>query len=229
MSLPMTARRHRLGDPVGDRVAGLAEQHPRRVLDRGLRLDRGVGDDLGDPVLAVLLRGVADHLAAPALVEVHVDVGHRDALGVEEPLEDQLVLDRVEVGDAQDVGDQRAGRRPAAGAAPDADRLGVLDEVGGDQEVAGEAHLDDDAELVVGLLAVLLGDAVREPHVQPPLDLLDQPGLLALALGDGRARHQVLALGEVDVHPLGDRQRVVARLRELARPTGARISAGDLR
>ena len=113
--------RHGLGDPVGHRVAGLAEQHPGRVLDRGLRLDRGVGDDLRDPVLAVLLGGVADHLAAPALVEVHVDVGHRDALGVEEPLEDQLVLDRVEVGDAQRVRDQRAGRRPAAGAAPDAD------------------------------------------------------------------------------------------------------------
>ena len=109
--------RHRLGDAVGHRVAGLAEEHPRRVLDRGLRLDRGVGDDLRDPVLAVLLGDVADHLAAPALVEVHVDVGHRDALGVEEPLEDQLVLDRVEVGDAQDVGDERARRRPAAGAA----------------------------------------------------------------------------------------------------------------
>ena len=106
--------RHGLGDAVGHRVAGLTEQHPGRVLDRRLGLDRGVGDDLGDPVLAVLLGGVADHLAAPALVEVHVDVGHRDALGVEEPLEDQLVLDRVEVGDAR-ARRPPASRRPSRG------------------------------------------------------------------------------------------------------------------
>ena len=215
--------RHGLGDAVGHRIAGLPEQHPGRVLDRRLGLDRGVGDDLGDAVLAVLLRGVADHLAAPALVEVHVDVGHRDALGVEEPLEDQLVLDGVQVGDAERVGHQRAGGRAAAGTAPDAHRLGVLDEVGHHQEVAGEPHLDDDRDLVVGLLAVAVGDAVREPRVQPPLDLLDQPALLALAGGHGGPGHQVLALGEGHVHPLGDQQRVVAGLREDRIPLGAHL------
>ena len=137
--------RHRLGDAVGHRVAGLPVEHPCRVLDRGLRLDRGVGDDLGDLLLAVLLGGVADHLAAPALVEVHVDVGHGDALGVEEPLEDQLVVDRVQIGDAQDVGHQRAGGAAAAGAHAQVDRARVVEQVGRDQEVARVAHLHDDA------------------------------------------------------------------------------------
>ena len=41
-------RRERLGDPVAERV-GEAED-PGRVLDRGLGLDRAVGDDLGDLV-----------------------------------------------------------------------------------------------------------------------------------------------------------------------------------
>ena len=44
--------------------------------------------------------------------------GMDDALGVEEPLEDQAVRDRVQVGDAQRVGDQRAGRRAPARARP---------------------------------------------------------------------------------------------------------------
>ena len=206
-------RRHRLGDPVADGV-GHAE-HPGGVLHRLLGLDGAVGDDLGDPLLAVGLGGVADHVAAPALVEVEVDVGHRDALGVEEPLEQQLVLDRVELGDAHRVGDQRAGGRPTARADPDAVALGVLHQVGGDQEVAREAHLAHHADLVLGLLAVRLGDAVREAGVQAALDLLDQPGVLALALGHGEPGHQVRALVELHVHPLGDRQGVVAGLREV--------------
>ena len=82
-------RRHHLGDLLAhrERVA----EHPGGVLDRLLGLDRAVGDDLRDPVVAVLLADVADDLAAPALVEVDVEVGHRDAVGVEEPLEDQPV------------------------------------------------------------------------------------------------------------------------------------------
>ena len=102
-------RRHRLGDllPHREREA----EHPGGVLDRLLGLDRAVGDDHRHAVVAVLLGDVADHLAAAALVEVDVEVGHRHALGVEEPLEDQAVLQRVEVGDPHRVRAHRARRR----------------------------------------------------------------------------------------------------------------------
>ena len=216
-------RRHRLGEPLphGERVA----EHAGGVLEGGLGLDRAVGDDLGDPLLAVALGGVADHLGAPALVEVHVDVGHRDALGVEEPLEQQAVAHRVELGDPQGVGDQRTGGRPTARADADADALGVVDEVGGHQEVAGEAHLADDAHLVGGLVAAVLRHAVREPVGQAALDLLDQPRLLGLPLGHREAGHEVAALGELHVAALGDQQGVVARLGMLG-PERAHLLGG---
>ena len=206
--------RHRLGDPVAhrERVA----EDPRGVLDRLLGLDGAVGDDHRDPVVAVLVGDVADHLAAPALVEVDVEVGHRDAVGVEEPLEDQAVLERVEVGDPHRVGDHRAGTGATAGADPDAVVLGPVDEVGDDQEVAREAHLGDDADLEVGLLADLVGDAVRVAELQALLDLLDQPGVLVLPRRAGEARHVgAVALGEADVAALGDQQGVVAGLGEV--------------
>ena len=42
-------------------------------------------------------------------------------------------------------------------------------------------------------------------------------------VGDGRAGHEVLPLGEPDVHPLGDQQRVVAGLGELRVPLRAHL------
>ena len=174
-------RRHRLGDPLAhhERIA----EHPAGVLDRRLGLDGAVGDDLADPLLAVGLGGVADHVAASALVEVEVDVRHGDALWVEESLEQQAVLDRVELGDAQRPGDRRAGGAAAAGTDADAVLLGVPHQVGDDEEVAGEAHLGDDADLVRRLRAVRVRDMLSvtaEPAYQAQLDLLDQPRLLGL-------------------------------------------------
>ncbi len=170
-----------------------------------------------DAVVAVLVGDVADHLAAAALVEVDVEVGHRHALGVEEPLEDQAVLQRVEVGDAHRVGAHRPGARAAARTDPDAVLLGPVDEVGDDEEVAGVALGDDDLGLEVGLRADVGRDALGVAHGQPALDLLDEPGPLVLALGAREPGHvPPLALGERDVAALGDEQRVVAGLGQVA-------------
>ena len=206
--------RHGLGDAVAH-GEGVAED-AAGVLDGLLGLDGAVGDDVGDPVVAVLVGDVADDLAAPALVEVDVEVGHRDAVGVEEALEDQAVLERVEVGDPHGVGDHRARTRAAAGADADAVVLGPVDEVGDDEEVAREAHLGDDAELELGLLADVVGHAGRVADLQAALDLLDQPGVLVLPGRAGEARHVgAVALGELDVAALGDPQRVVAGLAQV--------------
>ncbi len=135
-----------LGDPVDLAVADA--QDPADVADRRPGEHRAERDDLGDVVRAVLARDVGDHLVAPAVLEVDVDVGHRHAVGVEEALERQLVADRVDRRDPQRVRDDRA-RRAAAAGRRDALLAGEADEVGHDEEVAGVAHRDDDAELVV--------------------------------------------------------------------------------
>ena len=101
-------RRHELGDLVADDVR--VAEHARGVAHRGPRLDGGEGDDLRDVVPPVALGRVLDHLAAVAGVEVHVDVGHLLAARVEEPLEQQVVLDRVDVDDRR----QYATHEPAA-------------------------------------------------------------------------------------------------------------------
>ena len=128
-------RRNQLGDlvDVGERHV----EHAADVADHGLRLHRAEGDDLGDVLAAVLAGDVVDHLAAAALAEVDVDVGQRHALGVEEALEDQVEVDRIDVGDPHAAGDQAAGRRAAARADRNALLARVADEVPDDQEVPG--------------------------------------------------------------------------------------------
>ena len=99
---------------------------------------------------------VADHLVAPVLAEVDVEVGHRDALGIEEALEQKPEADRIEIGDGERIGDERAGAGAAARPDRNALRLRPLDEIRDDEEVAGIFHALDHAELEGEPLAIVL-------------------------------------------------------------------------
>ena len=108
--------RHQLGDAVAfrERQAHDADH----VLDHAAGLQLPEGDDLADVVLAVLLGDVGDDLAALVLAEVDVEVRHRHALRVEEALEEQVVRNGVQIGDAQRIRHDRACARAAAPARP---------------------------------------------------------------------------------------------------------------
>ena len=200
-------------DQLGDAVH-LAEgqaQDPPHVADHRLGAHRAEGDHLGDVLLAVLLDHVAHDLVPARVGEVDVDVGRLDALGVEEALEEQVVADRVGVGDLQAVRDQAAGRRPAARTDGDAALAGVVHEVLDDQEVAGEALLGDHLQLVVEAL-LDLGDDLRVAALQAFLGEAAQVLVGGRELGgNGEAGHE--RPPEVQLHPalLGDGEGVLDR------------------
>ena len=152
---PHDQGRHELRDLVADEVR--VAEHPCRVAHRGPRLDGGEGDDLRDVVVAVTLGRVADQIAAVARVEVHVDVGHLLATRVEEPLEQEVVPDRVDVDDVQAVRDARPRRAPPPGTHADPGLACVADEIPHDEEVGGETHRLDDAQLVLDPLRTWAG------------------------------------------------------------------------
>ena len=145
---------HQLGDAVG---LGEAHAHgPAHVADDRLGLHGAEGGDLGHAVGAVLLGDVADDLHSAAFAKIHVDIRQADAFAVEKSLEEQIVGQGVQVGDAQGEGHQRPGRRAAPRSDRDALGFGPVDEVGHDQEIAGKTQFDDDLEFVFQALFVLL-------------------------------------------------------------------------
>ena len=162
-ALDRLRQRHGIGRIVGHELAELVDlavghlQHAPDVAQHGAGLQLSVRDDLGDAIGAVLVLDVADDLVAAVLAEVDVEVGHRHAFGVEEPLEQQAEAQGIEIGDGERPGDDGARARAAARSDRDAVGLGPLDEVGHDQEVARILHLRDDIDLE-GQALFVVGD-----------------------------------------------------------------------
>ena len=156
-------RRHRLGEALTDRVRLV--HHSGGVLERLLRLNGAEGDDLRDLLFTVLFGYVVDDFAAATIVKVHIEVGHGDAVGVEESLEDQVVVERVQVGNTHRVRDHGACTGATAGAHANTVALSPVDKVGDHEEVAGEAHGGNNPHLVLCLLAHIVGNALWEAVV----------------------------------------------------------------
>ena len=103
---------------------------------------------MGHLLGAIFLRHIVEHLIAAVVIEVDVDIGKRDTVGVEETLEQQIVFDRVDLRDAETIGGGRTGGRTTSRADAHSELVAPgIDEVLHDQKVAGEAHRLHDVEL----------------------------------------------------------------------------------
>ena len=173
------------------------------------RFHAAKGGYLCDLVLAIFLQRVADHLFALVIGIVQVEVGHGDAAGVEETLEDQVVLERVNAGDAHAVGDQR----PRAGAAhvpPDVAAAGKVAQVRHDQVVDIEAHFVDDAQFpFFALLHYIVVRVLAVEFQQPLFGEVAQIGFIGESVGDGQVGQVVAGIFQVHAAHLGDAHGVI--------------------
>jgi hypothetical protein len=139
--------RERLGEVLGQAqgLADLAHRAARAIAgdDRG---ERGAGAAVGivDPL---------DDLLAPLMLEIDVDIGRLAAFARDEALEEELVLDRIDAGDAEHEADA-AVRRRAAPLAQDAAAPALGDCAVDGEEIGRVAELADQPELVRDLVAI---------------------------------------------------------------------------
>ncbi len=76
-------------------------QRAADVADGGFRFQRSVRSDLRNVLLAVFFFGVVDHHLTAIAAEVDIDIGGFVSTGIQEPLEQQVVLQRTYVAHAQ--------------------------------------------------------------------------------------------------------------------------------
>ena len=176
------------------------------VPDRGARLHRAEGDDLGD--VAVLLADVLQDLGPAVLAEVDVDVRVLAAVRVGEALEQQAVTHRAGVGEPERVADHRADARAARGGR-DVALPGLVDEVPDDQEVGADSLAGEDREFMVETAAVRVldpvavapGEARLAELAQRPVAVGMQRGQLLLVRLLGQRLHAVAGAEAVEPGP----------------------------
>ena len=175
--------------PLADLLAPgilLALREPQSAGHVAYRAATAVGDDVGDlggVVAAVAVVDILNGLLPQVRFDVDVDIGWPVPCRGQEPLEQQLVGDRVDVGDAEGVTDRRIGRRsPALG------QDAVLPAEPGDvvhhQEVARKVELGNGSQLVFDLFvcpACPLGRSVPVPGARH--DQVPQPTVLGVPVG----------------------------------------------
>ena len=159
-------------------LADVAHRALRPVADHGRRKRSA-----GAPVLRV---EVLDHLLAPLVLEVHVDVGRLVALARDESLEQHGHARRVHLGDAERVAGGGV-RRRAPPLAQDAAGAGELDEVVHRQEIGLVAELCDQRELALDELPDRRWHPCRPA---PHRTLFDQAA--QVKLGRRACRHDLL-------------------------------------
>ncbi len=156
-----------------ERLADLADRAARAVVDHG-RGDAGVLA----PVFPV---NVLNHLLAPLVLEVDVDVRRLLALGRDEALEQKIEALGVDRGDAETIADRGVGGRAPA-LAEDAFAPGEAHDVVHGQKIGRVAELLDQQELVLEERADLGRRAFR---ITPGGALPGEPGKMLL---DGEPR-----------------------------------------
>ena len=98
-------------------------------------------------LLSIFFLDVLEYAVAAVIVEVDVDIGHVDTVRVQESLEEEVILDRVYIGDLQAVSYCRSCCGTTTWAYRDALASRCCDEVLDDKEVVRESHLTDSLEL----------------------------------------------------------------------------------
>ena len=93
----------RLGRVLRDELGQLVDlpvghfEHAPDIAQHATRQQCSEGDDLCDIGLAIALLHVTDHVLAALDAEIDVEIRHRDALGIEEALEEQAETQGVEI------------------------------------------------------------------------------------------------------------------------------------
>ena len=131
--------------------------YSRHVLDGSLCFHSAKRKYLTYLFLAVFAYDVIYYLASPVHTKVDVEVGRRHSLRIEKSFEEQLVFQRIEIGDAYRIRYYRADAAASSRSDGYVLRTRIVDKVPHYQIILGKTRADNYAQLVLGALSYLIG------------------------------------------------------------------------
>src|SRR3990170_1353172 len=201
-------------------LVDLALRQPQRLPDvaHGARVAvLNEGADHGGALRGVGLEDVLEHLGPRRAAEVDVDVRHvflRPVL-VEEALHRQVVLDRVDAGEAEQEADQGADGG-AATAGRHLALVGVAQQVPEAKEEAGAFALTDQVELLIQPVLAPCWQGRTVVSARQAVARIAQKLVSAAAIRHLVVREDVGQVArKVEATAFGDANRVVERLRQV--------------
>ena len=198
------------GGERGDGILGEAE----RLADLAHRQSPAIADHGGGQpgaVAAVAGIDILNHLLAPLVLEIDVDVRRFLALGRDEALEQEIDLGGVDIGDGEAIADGRVGGRASA-LAQDTSAARIVDDVVDGEEIGRVIELGDQRDLLLKRIAHLAGDAVGKAPFRALPGQVFEMRLRRLAGGDRLVGIFVFQLVEREGAALRDLDAVAQRV-----------------
>ena len=142
--------RHHFGNRIHERIGQVHDT--AHIADDTFRRQSTEGDDLYHLVIAVFSAHIIDDLLSPFKAEIHVNIRHRDTFRIQESFKQQIVMNRIDVGDLQAICHDTSRRGASSRPHGDPVLLRIIDEIPHDQEVVHISHSLNNAKFVIKAL-----------------------------------------------------------------------------
>ena len=135
-------------------------------------------------LVTIPFKDVVNHLVAFFPGIVNVEIGWAGTFRIEETLEIQIKLNRINIGDTQTIGHHAVGTAAAAHVVKTA-RHGIADHIPGDEKIGRKAKVINDGKLIGNPFARLF--VVAAIAIGHPIkgQLVEQGTVVASAAGKG--------------------------------------------
>src|SRR6185503_17372894 len=95
------------------------------------------------------LPDVFEDFAATSFAKVDINIGRRNSLWIEESLEDQSVLQRIDIGNSQNISNDGACGRTATRAHRDSSLSGEMNKIPNDEEITNKTRFFQNIDFII--------------------------------------------------------------------------------
>ena len=140
-----------LWDHLGDGVhLGIRHiQNTAYITDDTAGCQCTEGNDLNHAVITIFSSYIINNLLSPFEAEIHIDIRHGYSLRIQETFKEQIIPDRVQLGDPKCIGNQASCGRASSRTDHDIVVPGIFDKIPYNEKIIYISHIFDSRQLII--------------------------------------------------------------------------------